>query len=107
VRTAPTTLTASDLLPLPGADLQRVPPPPAADATGAAKDNRSPQRSPWPFAGLGATAAFGSGAGSGLLLFGLLGFLFLLAIPNAVRWLRPVSALGMSPAYVALSDRPG
>jgi pyrroloquinoline quinone (PQQ) biosynthesis protein C len=36
-----------------------------------------------------------------------LSFLFLLAIPTAVRWLRPALAHGMSPAYVALSDRPG
>jgi hypothetical protein len=45
--------------------------------------------------------------GGGLLLFGLLAFLFLLAIPTAVRWLRPAAALGLSPAYVALRDRPG
>ena len=65
-----------------------------------------PPRVPWP-APIGvAAAAVGSGGG-GLLLFGLLAFAFLLAIPTAVRWLRPALALGLSPAYVALSDRPG
>jgi hypothetical protein len=53
-------------------------------------------------------AAFASGGGgSGALFFGLLGFLLLLAIPTAVRWLRPAGALGLTPAYVAPSDRPG
>jgi pyrroloquinoline quinone (PQQ) biosynthesis protein C len=28
-------------------------------------------------------------------------------IPNAVRWLRPALAHGLSPAYVAIGDRPG
>jgi hypothetical protein len=56
----------------------------------------------------GVLAAFGEApGGGGLLLFGLLGFLFLLVIPNAVRWLRPALALGLSPAYVATRDRPG
>jgi hypothetical protein len=75
-------------------------------AAGAPRD-RSPQRTPQ-LPGGAAVAGFVSAAGSGgMVLFGLLGFLFLLAIPNAVRLLRPVSALGMTPAYVALSDRPG
>ena len=57
-----------------------------------------------PGTGLGAAAA---GSGGGLLLFGLLAFALLLAIPTAVRWLRAALALGLSPAYVAPSDRPG
>jgi hypothetical protein len=53
-------------------------------------------------------AAFASGlGGGGALLFGLLGFLLLLAIPTAVRWLRPAMALGLTPAYVASRERPG
>ena len=48
-----------------------------------------------------------SNAGGGLLLFGLVLLGFLLVIPNAVRWLRPALALGLSPAYVAIGDRPG
>jgi len=57
---------------------------------------------------LGSLVAVASAVGgSGLLLFGLLSFLFLLAIPSAVRWLRPALALGMSPVYVAPGDRPG
>jgi hypothetical protein len=60
----------------------------------------------WP--AIAALAAFAAGAGSGgLILFALFSALFFLAIPTAVRWLRSASALGMSPAYVALSDRPG
>jgi hypothetical protein len=55
----------------------------------------------------GLAAALGAAGGSGLLFFGLLAFAFLLAIPTACRWLRPALALGLSPAYVALSDRPG
>jgi uncharacterized membrane protein len=61
---------------------------------------------PLPGAGLlGASSAAGGGGGG--LLFGLLVFAFLLAIPNAVRWLRTALALGLSPAYVAIGDRPG
>ncbi len=49
----------------------------------------------------------GLDSAGGLLLFGLVGLLFLLVIPKAVRWLRPALALGLSPAYVATRDRPG
>jgi hypothetical protein len=49
----------------------------------------------------------GADSAGGLLLFGLVGLLFLLVIPTAVRWLRPALALGLSPAYVATRDRPG
>jgi len=61
-----------------------------------------PQRAP----GWGLFAG-GAADGGGVLLFGLLSFLLLLAIPNAVRWLRPAVALGLSSRYVALRDRPG
>ena len=30
-----------------------------------------------------------------------------LVIPNAVRWLRTALALGLSPAYLAIGERPG
>jgi hypothetical protein len=53
------------------------------------------------------SGALGNASAGGLLLFGLLGFLFLLAIPTAVRWLRTAEALGLSPVYVAPGDRPG
>jgi hypothetical protein len=67
-------------------------------------------RAPAPYDPPGGTlvgAVGGQGSGGGLLLFGLAGLLFLLVIPNAVRWLRPALALGLSPAYVATRDRPG
>jgi hypothetical protein len=81
---------------------------PRARGAGApAKDARVPLPPPGRLPGIGALAAFAGASGGGLLLFGLLGFLFLLAIPNAVRWLRSALALGLSPAYVAPSDRPG
>jgi hypothetical protein len=54
-----------------------------------------------------ASAVAGSTAGGSLLAFAFLLFGFLLVIPNAVRWLRPALALGLSPAYVAIGDRPG
>jgi hypothetical protein len=79
----------------------------AARADGAGPIPPSHHRLPPPLPGLGAVAAFASGAGGGLLLFALFGSLFLLAVPAAARWLRPVLAQGMSPAYVAISDRPG
>jgi hypothetical protein len=75
----------------------------------AARGSRSPApppRLPWP-SPVGGAGAVGGAGGSGLLLYGLLAFAFLLAIPTAVRWLRAALALGLSPAYVALSDRPG
>jgi hypothetical protein len=62
---------------------------------------------PAPPPGSSLLAALGALGGGGLILFALLAFGFLLAIPNAVRWLRPASALGLSPTYVALRDRPG
>jgi hypothetical protein len=77
---------------------------PGADASGSSPAPLP--RLPWP-SPVGIAAAVGAVGGSGLLLFGLLAFAFLLAIPNAVRWLRSALALGLSPAYVALSDRPG
>jgi hypothetical protein len=67
-----------------------------------------PQKVPSNWPGIGGLAAFASGAGgSGIVLFALFSALFLLAAPTAVRWLRSALALGMSPAYVAFSDRPG
>jgi hypothetical protein len=57
--------------------------------------------------GLGFALLAGATSAGGGLLFALLLFGFLLVIPNAVRWLRPALALGLSPAYVALGDRPG
>jgi hypothetical protein len=75
----------------------------------AARGLRSPAplpRLPLP-SPVGVGAVLGGAGGSGLLLFGLVAFAFLLAIPTAVRWLRAALALGLSPAYVALSDRPG
>jgi hypothetical protein len=59
-----------------------------------------------PMNGVGAFAS-GGGGGIGVPFFGLIGFLLLLAIPTAVRWLRPAAALGLTPAYVAPGDRPG
>lgn len=74
--------------------------------------NRSSPRVPQPpsklpLPGSGLLTTLGGASGGGLLLFGLLCLAFLLAIPKAVRWLRPAVALGLSPAYVAPSDRPG
>jgi hypothetical protein len=67
-----------------------------------------PQKVPSQWPGIGGLAAFASGAGGGgLVLFALFSALFLLAAPTAVRWLRSALALGMSPAYVAFSERPG
>jgi hypothetical protein len=80
---------------------------PAADNAGGVTPPRLPPRLPQQFPGAALLAAFGQAGGGGILLFGLLGFLFLLAIPTAVRWLRPALALGLSPAYVALRDHPG
>jgi hypothetical protein len=67
------------------------------------------QRVPRPHEGPGAGLLAGVAgiAGGGLLNFGFLAFVLLLVIPTAVRWLRPAVALGLSPAYVALRDRPG
>ncbi|MFL5982085.1 MAG: hypothetical protein ACJ74D_00260 [Gaiellaceae bacterium] len=78
----------------------------ARDAGPGTTRDRSPQRAPWQFPGAGAAAAFGGAAG-GVSLFFVLISLFLLAIPTAVRWLRPAAAQGMSPAFVALSDPHG
>lgn len=64
---------------------------------------RFPSRAP----GFGLVAGGPAGSSGGILLFGLLSFLLVLAIPNAVRWLRPAVARGLSPRYVALRDRPG
>jgi hypothetical protein len=85
--------------------------PPLVTRTGAnTRDGTAvpnlPSRAPsWPGSNF-ANAAVGA-SGSGLLFFGFLLFAFLLVIPNAVRWLRPALALGLSPAYVALGERPG
>ena len=68
-------------------------------------------RSPLPDAPLSgffsAAGASAGGAGGGLIAFALLLSLFLLVIPNAVRWLRTALALGLSPAYLAIGERPG
>ncbi len=77
----------------------------ASDAP-AKRTPRVPDSPQMPPSGLN-FSALGDGGGSAPLLFGLLGLLFLLAIPTAVRWLRPALALGLSPAYVAPGDRPG
>jgi hypothetical protein len=60
-----------------------------------------------PFPGAASAGAAGSAPGGSLLAFAALLFGFLLVIPNAVRWLRPALAHGLSPAYVAIGDRPG
>jgi hypothetical protein len=60
-----------------------------------------------PLPGFAQAGAAGSTAGGSLLAFALLLSGFLLVIPNAVRWLRPALALGLSPAYLAIGDRPG
>jgi hypothetical protein len=78
---------------------------PAAKRASAPASNLPPSLPPIPGASFG--GALAGSSSTTVLLFGLLGFLFLLVIPNAVRWLRTVLALGLSPAYVALSDRPG
>ena len=77
----------------------------AADRNGADSNQRGPlpRRAP----GVGLVSGASGEGGAAPLLFGLLSFLLLLAIPTAVRWLRPAAALGLSPAYVALRDRPG
>ena len=75
---------------------------------GDSPGGRVPQRPPpLPPPGSSVLAGTSTSGGGGLLLFGLLAFAFLLAIPTAVRWLRPALALGLSPAYVAPGDRPG
>ena len=66
---------------------------------------RPPPKLPLPDSGL--LTSLGGASAGGLLLVGLLCLAFLLTIPNAVRWLRPAVALGLSPAYVAPGDRPG
>jgi hypothetical protein len=71
-----------------------------------ASEEPSPPHAP-SLPGVGALISLMTSAAGGILLFGLLAFLFVLAIPNAVRWLRPAVALGLSPAFVAPSDRPG
>jgi hypothetical protein len=80
-------------------------------ATGSAKSSALPERAPnlprIPIPGFTSAAASGGGAGGALMAFAALLLAFLLVIPNAGRWLRSVLALGLSPAYVALSDRPG
>lgn len=60
-----------------------------------------------PLPGFTSAGASGSGVGGGLLAFAILLFSFLLVKPSAVRWLRPALVLGLSPAYVAIGDRPG
>jgi hypothetical protein len=60
-----------------------------------------------PMPGSGSAGALGGAGGSGLIFFAILLFGFLLVIPTAVRWLRSAPALGLSPAYVAIGDRPG
>lgn len=79
----------------------------ASDPKSAAGGSRAPAPRHDPPGGTLVGAVGGQGSGGGLLLFGLAGLLFLLVIPNAVRWLRPALALGLSPAYVATRDRPG
>ena len=79
----------------------------APDPKSEAGGSRAPAPRRDPPGGALVDAVGGQGSGGGLLLFGLAGLLFLLVIPNAVRWLRPALALGLSPAYVATRDRPG
>jgi hypothetical protein len=83
--------------------------PTQVDAGKGAAGSRSPApefpRLPFPgFTAAGASGGVGSG---GLFVFAILLFGLLLVIPNAVRWLRAALALGLSPAYVAIGDRPG
>src|SRR5205085_2826247 len=70
----------------------------AADRNGADSNQRGPlpRRAP----GVGLVSGASGEGGAAPLLFGLLSFLLLLAIPTAVRWLRPAAALGLCPAVV-------
>ena len=69
----------------------------------------SKQRTPLPQQppGSGLVSGASGEGGAAPPLFALSSFLLLLAIPTAVRWLRSAEALGLTPAYVALRDRPG
>jgi hypothetical protein len=82
--------------------------PAQVDAGKGAGNSRSPvpHLPQLPLPGFTSAGASG-GIGGGLLAFAILLFSLLLVIPNAVRWLRPALALGLSPAYVAIGDRPG
>src|SRR5919108_180635 len=78
-----------------------------ATTSAPAKNARAPglPRGPLPQVPLSGTA--GASGSGGVVPFAALTFAILLAIPNAVRWLRAALALGLSPAYVAPGDRPG
>ena len=67
-------------------------------------DDDAPAPLPSPTNGTAFGSAPSSG-GAGVLIALLLGFV--LAIPNAGRWLRPALALGLSPRTVSPVDRPG
>jgi hypothetical protein len=81
--------------------------PVVGSATSSAVPDRAPNLPRIPIPGFSVAAASGGGAAAALTAFAALLLAFLLVIPNAGRWLRPVLALGLSPAYVALGDRPG
>jgi hypothetical protein len=51
-------------------------------------------------------AGAASGSSGGGLLAALL-LVFILAVPNAGRWLRPALALGLTPVTISPGDRPG
>jgi hypothetical protein len=78
----------------------------AADARRAVSRSPLPRLPRVPLPGFTAAGVSG-GSGGVLLAFAVLLFGLLLVIPGAVRWLRPALALGWSPAYVAVGDRPG
>jgi hypothetical protein len=94
------------LLPLSNMTATRMPGP-VGDYQAGNSRSPVPDLPRLPLPGFTPAGTSGSAFGGGLLAFAILLFSFLLVIPNAVRWLRPALALGLSPAYVAIGDRPG
>jgi hypothetical protein len=83
----------------------RVQPATTAPRAPAAPDREGPGPLPGPTQGPASSVAPTAATGAAVLAALLLGFV--LAIPNAGRWLRPALALGLSPVTVLPADRPG
>jgi hypothetical protein len=73
----------------------------------ASHDDRQGPPLPWRQDAPGSAGGAAGVGGAGLVLFAGLLSIFSLAIPKMGRWLRPVTALGLSPSYVTLGERPG